>query len=448
MSPAGSVFKRCGCTHVVDGKRRQLGKACPKLRRADGTWNPRHGTWSFTASVRGPGGRRKQVMRGGYINQTEAQAALDELRDKTRRGIVVTRRLTVAEYLDEWLAGKADIKPSTAHSYRSHIRLYWKPQLGHMRLDDLRSSHVSEALAEVKASAATKQRVRATLRVALSDAIRQGLISSNPAALVKLPSGRRPKALVWTDERLQRWTEAVDRLERWKAADLPDDDGTYRAKLEEAAQPPSPVMVWTPAQLGAFLDAAHEDRLYALWHLIAHRGLRRGEACGLAWSEVDLDAGRMQVSKQRVVVNRQVVEGPPKSGAGERSVALDAGTVTALRAHRKQQLQDRMAWGEAWQDSGLVFVREDGTPLHPEYVSDRFRAITAEAGLPPIRLHDLRHGAASLALAAGVDMKVVSEMLGHSMLSLTADTYSSVFAEVEAQAAEAAAALVPRRGQG
>lgn len=446
MGNAGSVFKRCGCTHVIAGKRRQLGKHCPKLRRTDGTWNPRHGTWSFTASVPAPGGKRKQVMRGGYANQQDAQRALDEIRDKARRGVVI-RRITVADYLTEWIDAKGDIKPSTAHAYRSHIRLYLTPHLGHHRLDELRAEHVADALAEVPAGPATRQRVRATLRAALSDAARQGLVSVNAAALVRLPAGKRPKALVWTDERVQRWREAVDALARWDDANLPDPDGAYRAKLEEAAHPPSPVMVWTPAQLGEFLDAAHEDRLYALWHLIAHCGLRRGEAVAIEWADVDLDGGRVQVRRQRVVVDRQVIEGAPKSGAGERTVALDAGTVTVLRAHRKAQLQDRMQWGEAWQDAGKVFCREDGAPLHPEYVSDRFRALFAAAGLPPVRLHDLRHGAASLMLAAGVDMKIVSETLGHSMLSLTADTYSSVFAEVAAEAAEATARLVPRRSR-
>jgi integrase len=444
---AGSVFKRCGCTEVVDGKRRQLGKHCPKLRRTDGTWNPRHGSWSYTASVPASGGKRKQVMRGGFTNQVEAQTALDELRDKARRGIVVTRRLTVAQYLDEWVAAKADLKPSTVHAYQSHIRLYLTPLLGHHRLDELRSAHVADALADVPVSPATRQRIRATLRSALSDAAREGMVTVNAAGLVKLAPGKRPRGLVWTDDRVKRWREANQALERWQAADLPDPDGTYRAKLEEAAQPPSPVMVWTPAQLGEFLDTAHDDRLYALWHLIAHCGLRRGEAAGLEWTEVDLDNARVQVRRQRTVIGRQVVEGTTKSGAGERVIALDAGTVTVLRAHRKAQLQERMAWGEAWQDTGKMFAKEDGAALHPEYISDRFRTLIAEAGLPPVRLHDLRHGAASLLLAAGVPMKVVSEVLGHSMMSLTADTYSSVFAEVAAEAAEAAAALVPRKGR-
>jgi integrase len=227
-------------------------------------------------------------------------------------------------------------------------------RLGHVKLDDLRVAHVAEAFAEIPVSDSTRQRVRATLRAALNDAMPESLTPSNPAALVRLPSGKRPKALIWTEERVSRWLAACAAL---AACDLDDPD---RERLEEACQPPSPVMVWTPTQLGAFLDHAHHDRLYALWHVVAHRGVRRGEACGEA--------------------------------------------------------------------------------LHPAWVRARFHHLAEEIGLPPVRLHDLRHGVASLMLPAGVPMKVVQETLGHSSVTLTADTYTSVFHDVAASAAEAVAA--------
>ncbi|WP_424536696.1 tyrosine-type recombinase/integrase [Sphaerisporangium viridialbum] len=105
----------------------------------------------------------------------------------------------------------------------------------------------------------------------------------------------------------------------------------------------------------------------------------------------------------------------------------------------------RLAWGEAWQETGRVFTREDGSGIHPASVSELFARLSFQAGLPPIRLHDLRHGAATLALSAGVDMKIVSAMLRHSSLSITADTYTTVMPEVAHEAAEAIAALVPRK---
>jgi integrase len=434
-------YKRCGCTKLVDGKRRQLGKSCPLLRRADGTWNPKHGTWTFAMSVAGKSGKRKQVVKGGYASKKEAAAARDVLRDRVRRGVTV-EDVTVEVFLAEWLRAKTDVKASTLRGYRLHIEKHLVPHLGHLHLSELRVAHVADAISEVQGKDANRQRVRATLRSALSDAVRQGLILVNLAGLVKLPSGKRPKALVWTAERVTRWTEAVDRLKGTDAT------GAALEALERAAQPPSSVMVWTPAHLGAFLDQATEDRLYALYHLVAHRGLRRGEACGLRWVDVDLDAGRLTVSKQLVVLGWTPTEDDPKSDASGRTIALDAGTVAALWAHRRHQLKDRLAWGSAWVDSGRVFVQENGAELHPAKVTDRFHEITEAAGLPPIRLHDLRHGAASLMLAAGVDMKIVSETLGHSSLGITADTYTSVYPQVAAAAAEAAAALVPRARSG
>jgi integrase len=338
-------------------------------------------------------------------------------------------------YFTDWLAAKKDIRPNTRRSYAGHIERYLIPHLGHHQLDTLRVEHVAEMLAEVVGSNATRQRVRATLRSALSDAMRQELVTINVASLVRLPAGRRPKALVWTVERETRWREAV-------AAHLAN--GTSPTAARELADRPSAVMVWRPDQLGTFLDTAAGERLYALFHLVAYRGLRRGEAAGLAWEDVDLDGGVLVVRRQRVQLGWRVIEDDPKSEAGGRTVALDASSVAALRAHRRAQLTERMAWGSAWVDSGKVFTREDGQPLHPATITDRFHDLVELADLPPVRLHDLRHGAASIMLAAGVDLKTVQETLGHSSITLTSDTYTSVYPAVAAAAAEAAASLIPR----
>lgn len=185
-----------------------------------------------------------------------------------------------------------------------------------------------------------------------------------------------------------------------------------------------------------------------LFYVVAFRGLRRGEACGARWVDCDLDEGVLTVAEQLVTVGWQVEAGEPKSDAGNRDVALDRLTVAVLRAHRKRQLEDRLAWSTAWVDSGRIFTREDGSELHPASVTDLFGEIVETAGLPPIRLHDLRHGAASIAKTAGIDTKVISEMLGHSSRKITDDTYTSIFVEVAREAAEAAAAIVPRAAVG
>lgn len=192
-----------------------------------------------------------------------------------------------------------------------------------------------------------------------------------------------------------------------------------------------------------FLDHAAADRLYALFHLVAFRGLRRGEACGQKWTDTRLDAGLITVAKQLVVNGWEVYEDDPKTDAGARTIALDFDTVQVLTRHRAQQDKDREKWGSAWVETGRVFTRENGELLHPANVTRRFIESHEEIGLPPVRLHDLRPGAATLAHAAGADLKDIQEMLGHSSITITADTYTSLLPEADLAIAEAAARLVP-----
>ncbi|UUU33243.1 tyrosine-type recombinase/integrase [Streptomyces sp. CA-210063] len=174
------------------------------------------------------------------------------------------------------------------------------------------------------------------------------------------------------------------------------------------------------------------------------RGLRRGEACGQKWTDTNLDAGLITVAKQPVVDGWEVYEDDPKTDVGARTIALDSDTVQALKRHRAQQDQDRKEWENAWVETGRVFTQENGEMLHPANVTRRFIELYEEIDLPPVRLHDLRHGAATLAHAAGADLKDVQEMLGHSSIIITADTYTSLLPEADLAIAEAAARLVPR----
>jgi integrase len=511
-----STFKRCRCCGE-DG--RELGQRCPQLRRADGSLNPRHGSWSWRTELPAESKTaRRVVKRGAHPTQGDAEREgkrvvellsipaagetgarerveilalvdealkrgdplpdADDIRRRVKTGQSILARVTVGEFLTAWLEGKRDIRSTTRNNYASNIRLYLVPHLGHLPLDKLRTAHASamfdaidEANERIRAlrlsgtrqrgdlryrkevGPATKQRIRATLRSALSDAIAEGLVTVNVAKLVKLESGKRPKGLVWTKERVARWREVREQIaakeaERSEAVERRDREAVERLSGEIETlwerERPSPVMVWTPVQLGTFLDFIAEHRLYAMFHLIAFRGLRRGEACGLRWVDLDLDEGVATVAEQLIAVGSDIEAGEPKSDAGNRDVALDKGTVGVLRAHRVRQLEDRLRWSTAWVDSGRMFVREDGSELHPPSVTDLFGDLIEACGLPPIRLHDLRHTAASIAKAAGIDTKVISEMLGHSSRKITDDTYTSIFVEVAREAAEASAAIVPR----
>lgn len=390
----GSVTRHCGCR---DANGRRLGQGCPRRRDA------RHGSWYFVLELPGTAdGERKQLKRGGFPTRRDAQHALDETRARLADGERVQEALTVQEWLDEWLPGKRRLRPNSARAYRGHIERYLTPHLGHLPLTDLRVGHVAamfEAIAREtrppSPGEATMQRIRATLRAALNDAIRQRLLTVNVARLVELPIGRRP-----------------------------------------------PVRVWTPDQLTTFLQAIVGDRLESLFRLVAVVGLRRGEVCGLPWPNVDFDVGQLRVDRQLVEVAGRVVLGEPKSKYGERVLALDDDTITLLQEHRRRQLEERMRAGAAWLETGFVFTRLDGGPLTPAWVTRRFAKLAKAAGLPAIRLHDLRHSSASLGLASGESMKEISERLGHSSITITADTYTHVAPALARDSAQRRAALL------
>ena len=402
-SSTTKITKRCSCPAAYDADRQRV--PCPRLREA------RHGSWTFVVDLgTGPDGRRRQVRRGGFATKAAAEVELTRLKSSRDDSTYTDARgVTVAGYLTGWLDRKmsaGDLRPTTARSYRQHLEGCLVPHLGRLPLGDLRVHHVDAMLYAIrKANAtscrpvgpATQRRIVATLRSALSDAVQGRLLSWNPASHAKIGKATRPK-----------------------------------------------VDPWSTTEVGAFLDAVADERDAALWHLAVFSGLRRGELCGLRWSDVELEATRIVVREQATQVGHSVVYGPPKTASGERVVDLDDVTVAVLRAHRAAQAAERLAWGPAYADSGRVFTRENGEALHPETVTRRFARLVAAAGLRRVRLHDLRHGFASLALAAGVPLAVISKRLGHSSIAITSDTYSHLLEGMGKAAAEQVAGLVRR----
>jgi integrase len=193
--------------------------------------------------------------------------------------------------------------------------------------------------------------------------------------------------------------------------------------------------------LDEFLDyaAQHDPDLYPMFRFIAYRGPRRGEACGLRDAEVRLNKREATINNQISVVGHRTRQKRPKSEAGNRDLVLDDDTTAVLAAYRARRARHQLAAGPDWPDTGLFFVRPDGQPWHPSSVTARFKRLVHKAGLPPIRLHDLRHVAATMALDAGVDVKIVQEQLGQTTSTLTRDTYQSVSKRLHQQAADAVA---------
>jgi integrase len=471
----GSVYQRCFCRDPQT--RRALGGKCPKLKTKGHAAG-----WFFRYDApRGPDGKRRQPEVGPFPTQKAAEEELAAALARIGGGAqVLDRSLTVGAYLAAYAEAKIDVKSSTQDAIREAVRLYWAPALGYLRLVDLRDHHVSEAIREMMKinrpqpagerpsemlrrlidaraddvrrelppgerrhkkstkplSPARIERVFAVLRAAMNAAV-PGKIAVSPCEGVILPRVQRVKPLLWTAER-----EAAFRAALAKRVSATPDPGALTTVEKQdmwadGALRPSPVMVWTPAHTGAFLDFIEAERLFALFCVAAYCGLRRDEAVGLPWAEVDLDQGI-------ACIRETGGGGGPKSDAGVRVIPMPVPVVKALKAWRAQQAHDRLAWGDDWPDSGLVFTREDGTAVPAPWASTRFEILAYRAGLPPVRFHDLRHGAASLCKAAGLDTKYISALLGHSRTSFTDATYVLVFPEVAKAAAEAAAAIVPR----
>lgn len=323
--------------------------------------------------------------------QVRLTAALAELA-KGRRP-VANERLTLGAFLESWLRDKVapTVRPATARGYESKLRIHIIPSLGRTPLAKLTPQQIHAFLREKQKSGLSPQTVshlRAILRAALNDAVAWEQASRNVAALVDGP--HVPQAIV---------------------------------------------DVMTPEEARAFLDSTREHRLSALFSVALAIGLRQGEALGLRWTDIDLDNGVLTVNAalQRVAGAFRLVE--PKTRHSRRSIALPAVALTALRAHRARQLEERLAAGPLWEDWGLVFTSATGHPLHGPNVTIAFQQLLKRAGLRRMTFHSLRHCCASLLLAQGLSPRLVMELLGHSNIALTMNTYSHVLGALQREAA-------------
>lgn len=403
------VFRRCGC-RAEDGKQfgvlpdkptdAQRARACPVMFT-----DSKHGRWSFrlSAGFDPMTKKRRQVNGQSYDTKREAQSARAKALLNLEQGRVVEpSKERLNEYLPRWLDRRAKTGPrggkpfseSTMDNYRRYSEKDICPSpLGSMRLRDIRRTHVQtfvDQLVDAGRGAVTVRRIVATLQSAFTTAVKDELIDVSPARLLELPE--------------------VDAKE---------------------------IKPWEPEQVGHFLDVASEHRLGVLFEVAIFTGIRRGELCQLKWEQVDLE-------RQEVTVLRTTT----KTDAGRRRVALDDRAIGALMAWQITQGFERDSLGAEYDDTGFVFTMEDGRPVKKDYATRLFQKLREQAGLPHMTFHGQRHQQASLQLAAGVPLAVVSKRLGHSSVSVTADIYSHLLESTEHAAANAAASLVPARKVG
>ena len=365
----------------------------PIRRRANGEgtiYLRSDGRWGGTLTL--PDGRRRTVYAR---TNAEIQQRLREVTRRQEQGLLVaSAQQKTGAYLLRWLeeSARPSVRTSTFTSYQLHVRRLL-PLLGHHRLSSLTPAHVQGAYAELHRrglAPQTVQHVHTVLHQALKQAVVWGILPRNPC-----DGAARP------------------RVERREMETLSED------------------------QVKQLFASTRGDRDHALWVLLASTGLRLGEALGLKWEDFSPDFRRLQV---RRALQRQAGKGlvfvEPKSARSRRVIELAPGTAHIIAEHRQEQVHHRLSLGAYWRDHDLVFCTDGGHPLDGGQVNWRFHRALARAGLPQLRVHDLRHTAASLLMAKGVHPKVVQEMLGHSTITLTLDTYSHVTPGLQADAAQ------------
>jgi integrase len=358
-------------------------------KRRDGRW---------VASISLDHGRRKYLY--GKTRQEVGRKLTAVLKARQDGLPVLGERQTVAQYLEGWLeSARPSLRPRTFSRYEQYLRLHAIPEIGRLSLAKLGPQHLQRLYAsrlEAGLSPTSVAHLHAVLHRALEQAARWGLVARNVASLVTRP-----------------------RITRQEMTTL------------------------SPEQARAFLEAAQEDRLGALYVLALTTGMRQGELLALRWRDVDLQAGTLQVRATLQRTGNGFSFAEPKTARSRRQVALTGIAIAALRRHRTAQAEERLQLGAVWEDNDVVFANEVGRPVEATNLIRRsFHPLLERADLPRIRFHDLRHTAATLMLGRAVHPKVVAEMLGHSQIAVTLDLYSHVTPTMQRQATEALDAVL------
>ena len=367
-------------------RKRGNGEGSRPRKRPDGRWEARY----MVHTSEGP--KRKTVY--GKTRQEVADKLARALRNRTQGLTFDAGSLKLGKYLDRWLPDIRDtVRQQTWERYEQLVRVHIKPALGRVRLKDLTATHVRALYREKldgSSSLRTVQYIHTTLRKALQDAVSDGLIPRNVADGIKAPKPKKKE-----------------------------------------------INPLSPEQARAFLQAAQGDRFETLYVLAVQCGLRKGELLGLKWDDVDLKTGTLRVRRTLSETRSGHVFERPKNGKG-RSIKLTQAASEALKGHLERQLEEISGRGDAYQDQGLIFPSRKGTSMNARNLTARsFKPILKRAGLPDIRLHDLRHTCATLMLWEGVHIKLVQELLGHATISITLDTYSHLLPGMGDEAAGA-----------
>lgn len=372
---------------ATTAKRRENGEGSAPRQRADGRWQVEF------RRVDEFGKLQRTYVYGKTLKEVRGKAK--DVRERISNGQPAKdQRVTVAAFSEQWISSalavserKASTKSLYASITRSHII---GSQFGGLTLDKVKPMQVEKWIVSLREKGLSESTVRTTytiLRAILATAVRDGAMATNPAAMVARP-----------------------RVTRTEAAFL------------------------TPGEIRKLMVEAGSSRYEPLFELLSHTGLRRGEALALKWSDVDLDQHVLRVAGTLARLDGVLVVTEPKTTKSKRYVHISASVEALLRRLRLRQVEERLRAGSRWVESGFVFTTEFGEPCDPRNALRALKVAASRAGLEGIGLHTLRHSAASTMLTNGVPLKVASEILGHSSITITADTYGHVAPEVSKSA--------------
>ena len=373
---------------MAKSKGRGPGEGSIYQRESDGRW-----VAVLNLGYDVTGKRRRKYLYAGTFAEASRELTRAK-RDQDRGMPVPTERQTVAQFLDRWLTDVVvgSVRPRTLRSYQDAVRLHLNPALGRHRIEKLTPDHVQAMLrqkSDAGLSPKTVQNIRGILRRALGQAESWGLVGRNVAKLTVAPRGEKHEIEPFTVEESKKLLETVK-----------------------------------------------GDRLEALYSVAVSLGLRQGEAFALRWADLDLERQELRVRHTLQRAGGQAVLAEPKTRKSRRTIPLPVSIARALRSHRTRQLEERLLAGDRWQPWDLVFCTTIGTPLDSRNVTRQYHAHLEAAKIPRRRFHDLRHTAATLLLAQGVDIRTIMETLGHSQISLTMNTYAHVMPQLKRDAAD------------
>jgi integrase len=417
--------------------------------------------YKFRVPQRDPStGRYPWITKGGYDTEREAwKACREAMREADRGRVVKPSTRTVAQFLTEWLTAiEPALDATTWRSWSDYARAYVIPHIGAERLQRLDEPALLKLYAKLLAEGRVKRDNDTAMyeywstRTAkdgeptprqVSEACNTTIHAARTAVrryrsgIVPKPvsPGLAPKTVRNVHAFLHR--ALVDAV-GWKyLADNP------ASNVKPPRRPRTRRQVWKPEEIRTFLASVRHDRFAALFLLEMTTGIRRGQICGLKWDAVNLDTGEITVHNNRVVVGGQARDKPGgKTRNADQTISIDRATVDALRRWRKIQDEERAFFGDAYHPGDYVFTYQDGRPLHPDSIRQRFDRLAAAAGLSRITFHDLRHSYATGALRAGVSPKVISERIGHANVGFFLETYAHVLGNDDREAAEQAASFL------